>query len=224
MPSAFTEIKICGVTKAEQATAIAESGAHYIGCVIDFPLSLRSISAERAREIREAIDSCRQNSYSTRTVGVVVNMPLRQLKQYIHETGITIWQLHGNENEEYIRAIKNDGVEVWKAVSPENYREYPNIADKLLVDSPHSVHGAGGSGNLSDWAFARNLVDSGYRVVLSGGLDPANVAVAAAQVRPDIVDVSSRIEASPGIKDLRKVEKLINNVREYEQYFFQNKF
>lgn len=203
------KVKICGVTQSAQAREITELGADYIGCVIEFPKSLRSVNAERAREIRLEISTYRNIAL----VGVVVDLPLDRLAAFIDVTGIRTWQLHGTESPEYVRSIKNIGVEVWKAVTRENYMYYADITDKLLVDALDPVHGAGGSGRLSDWDFAQQLVQMGYEVTLSGGLNPENVQAGINFVKPAAVDVSSGVEESPGIKDISKVERFIRNIR-----------
>jgi len=83
--------------------------------------------------------------------------------------------------------------------------------DKIVVDAKNPLHGAGGSGKLSDWGLAKQLVDEGYDVVLSGGLNPENVQEGITYSRPRIVDTSSGVEISPGVKDLKKVERFIKN-------------
>jgi len=208
-------VKICGVTLPEQAREIARLGADYVGCVIEFPKSPRSVSTERAREIRGAVEGAdRRGAINrARTVGVVVDLPFDHLSELIEGIGIRIWQLHGIEDVEYVNAVKALGVEVWKAVTRENYIQYAGVADKLLVDAKNPLHGAGGSGKLSDWDFARQLVGEGYPVVLSGGLTPDNVQEGIRSVRPFVADASSGVEISPGVKDLSKVEFFITNIK-----------
>ena len=243
------KIKICGVTLSAQAREIARLGADYIGCVIEFPRSPRSVSAERAREIREAVEENSRGKalpylydgrgvlqYArTQVVGVVVDLPFDRLRTLIEETGIHIWQLHGEEDEQYIRKLKEMGVEVWKVIRGDTPRPdmsldtplkrgFPSYggvaerlrggfeagnADKVVVDAKNPIHGAGGSGALSDWKFARELQQQGYSVVLSGGLNQENVLEAIQEVQPDVVDVSSGVEARPGVKGLDLVKKFI---------------
>src|SRR3990167_3378963 len=105
------KVKICGATMPEQARAIAALGADYIGGIIEFPKSPRSVTRETAREIREAVEAG-----GAQTVGVVVSLSVHQLVSLIEETGIRIWQLHGDESVEYVKRLKEYGVEVWKAV------------------------------------------------------------------------------------------------------------
>lgn len=211
-----TKIKICGVVNPDQASAIAEAGADYVGCVVDFSQSPRSVSMERASEIRDAVELFNDDrdisQYAhTRIVGVVVNKLLIELERLIEETGILIWQLHGNEDEKYVHAAKELGVEIWKVVGAHCNTPVQSI-DKYVVDYVNPQHGAGGSGQRSDWNFARSLREKGFSVVLSGGLNPDNVNKAVEQVRPDIIDLSSGVESEPGVKDMHLVEKLISAV------------
>ena len=218
------KVKICGATMPEQAQAIAALGADYIGGIIEFPKSPRSVMRGMARKMRDAVEgvdrrgepASRQGGRPfarTQVVGVVVDVPFDRLGELIEETGIRILQLHGEETPEEVKRLKECGIEVWKAVTKENYTQYADIADRLLVDAQNPLHGAGGSGCVSDWAFAKQLVGEGYAVVLSGGLNSDNVQEGITRVQPFIVDASSGVESAPGIKDMAKVERFIGNAR-----------
>ncbi len=207
--------KICGVTIPEQAREISALGADYIGCIIEFPKSTRSVSAETAREIQEAVGNGMGAINHAHTVGVVVDLPIARVRELIKETGIRIWQLHGNEDNEYVMKMKEMGVEVWKVYNKvATGRDLSlQLADTIVVDAKNSVHGAGGSGKLSDWDLAKQLIGEGYDVILSGGLNPENVQDGIKLVRPRVVDTSSGVETSPGIKDLVRVKKFITNAK-----------
>ncbi|MEW6200397.1 MAG: phosphoribosylanthranilate isomerase [bacterium] len=203
------KVKICGVTLPSQAREIAALGADYIGCIIEFSKSPRSASRVRAKEMKLEISKFRH----VEIVGVVVNMPIHRLTSLIEETGIRVWQLHGNETPEDVVRIKELGVEAWKAVTRENYAQYAAVVDILVVDAMNPLHGAGGSGRNSDWEFAHELVEAGYAVVLAGGLTPENVRDGISLVRSSIVDTSSGVEVRPGVKDLSKVSQFIASAR-----------
>ncbi len=208
------KVKICGVTLPSQAQEIAALGADYVGCVIEFPKSPRSVTGEKAREIQEAVNNkCRGRKFSARTVGVVMNLPFERLCRLIEESGISIWQLQGNETTAYVNRLRKRGLTIWKAVTRENYARFAGVADAVQVDAVNPMHGAGGSGVQSDWDFARQLADEGYKVMLSGGLNPDNVQEGIRFVRSSIVDTSSGVETSPGIKDIDKVRLFIQNAK-----------
>lgn len=234
------KVKICGVTLPEQAREIAVLGADYIGCIVEFPKSPRSITREKAPELQDAL----KGSGAT-LVGVAVDMPIEMLFEVIKSVDLKIVQLHGSEPIAYVKRLKEAGVEVWKvtrdatarhsgakhggaiesheerSLSKGSYRSSTVVSslqddigmvDKIVVDAKNPTHGAGGSGLLSDWVFAKHLVGEGYSVVLSGGLTTENVQEGIQSVQPQIVDVSSGVEVSPGIKDLKKVEMFIRKV------------
>lgn len=206
-----TKVKICGVTQSQQARQIAVQGADYIGCIIEFPESPRSVTRDQARILREVVEK-----EGSRMVGVVVNKTFDDLKDIVEITGIRILQLHGDENEEYIKQIKTLGVEAWKVVNgsvgAEDFQPVQG-ADKYVVDAVNPLHGAGGSGELSDWNFAKRLREQGFKVVLSGGLSSDNVEEAIKQAKPSVVDASSKLEMQSGIKNLEKVKDFIREAR-----------
>ncbi|MFA4872629.1 MAG: phosphoribosylanthranilate isomerase [Patescibacteria group bacterium] len=208
------KVKICGVTLPAQAREIARQGADFVGCVIEFPKSPRSVTGEKAREIQEAVNNrCRGRKFSARTVGVVVNLPFERLCRLIEESGISIWQLHGNETTAYVNRLRKRGVIIWKAVTRQNYLHYASVVEVLLVDAKNPMHGAGGSGKRADWNFARELVEAGYEVVLSGGLTPENIHDGIKFTRSRIIDASGGVEVKPGVKDMRKVRLFIKNAK-----------
>jgi phosphoribosylanthranilate isomerase len=231
------EVKICGVTIPEQAREIARLGADYIGCIIEFPKSPRSVSRVRARELQDALKGSRAT-----LVGVTVNIPIEKLIEIIKHVGLKIVQLHGDESVEYVKRLQGYDAEVWKVVthalrhsetkisesSKKNKKNNDDdfwilnqvqddggekLVDMIVVDAKNPLHGAGGSGKLSDWNFAKELADKGFNVVLSGGLTPENVRDGIKSVQPSIVDVSSGVEAAPGVKDIARVKDFIRNAK-----------
>lgn len=210
MSNRKVKVKICGVTLPSQAREIAALGADYIGCVIEFSKSPRSVTRSYAKQLRDALKGTR-----AALVGVAVDIPLRELLAMMPHLDLNVVQLHGNESPEYVKRLRRRGVEVWKVVTRENYTRFAGVADAVQVDAVNPMHGAGGSGMRSDWDFARQLVDEGYTTVLSGGLNPDNVQEGITRAQPLVVDVSSGVEASPGIKDLSKVVRFITKATMY---------
>ena len=200
-----TRIKICGITRPQDAVAAAQAGADAIGLVF-YPPSPRFLSVERAREIGDALPPFVQ------TVALFVNADAAQVAQVIGRVHPAMLQFHGEETPEfcgqfglpYIKACRvSPGVDLLEYLRPFS------AARGWLLDA--HVEEYGGVGASFDWslvpaALARPLV-------LSGGLARDNVAAAVRRVRPWAVDVSSGVESAKGIKDAAKIAAFIAEVR-----------
>ena len=199
-----TRIKICGITRKDDARAAARAGADAIGLVF-YPQSPRFLSVERAVEIRDALPPFVQ------AVALFVNPDAAQVAQVIGRVRPAMLQFHGEESPEFCGQF---GVPYIKAcrVKPgldllEYLRPFSRAA-AWLFDS--HVPEYGGVGESFDWALVPVTERS---VILSGGLSQANVAAAIRRVRPWGVDVSSGVESAKGIKDAAKIAAFIAEVR-----------
>jgi phosphoribosylanthranilate isomerase len=207
----MTRVKICGVTRLEDARLAAELDAWAVGTIF-YEGSPRACDPATAEAIGAELKR------KAELVGVFVNASLDEVAELADRCQLTILQLHGDEGPAYCReAARRTGCKVMKAVRVrdaasvrrvESFRE----ADLHLLDT-HSDELRGGTGRTFDWDLARHH-RSGVPVVLSGGIDPSNVGEAIAAVRPFAVDSASGTEAEPGVKDPAKVEALIARVRE----------
>lgn len=200
-----TRVKICGITRPQDAAAAAQEGADAIGLVF-YPPSPRYLSVERAREIGSALPPFVQ------TVALFVNADAAQVAQVIGRVHPAMLQFHGEETPEfcdqfglpYIKACRvSPGVDLLEYLRPFS------AARGWLLDA--HVEEYGGVGASFDWslvpaALARPLV-------LSGGLARDNVGAAVRRVRPWAVDVSSGVESAKGIKDAAKIAAFIAEVR-----------
>jgi phosphoribosylanthranilate isomerase len=196
-------LKICGMTRLEDARHAVAHGATAVGFVF-WPESPRHIAPMRAAGIIAALPA------GVTTVGVFVNESVDTIRGVIVETGITAVQLHGEEPPSFGAAL---GVPILKSMgvdAAEISVGWP--ADTIfLVERSDRVR-RGGTGQLADWdgaaALARQL-----RVVLAGGLSDANVAEAVARVGPYGVDVASGVEDAPGVKNADKVARFLARAR-----------
>jgi phosphoribosylanthranilate isomerase len=200
------EVKICGLTRQADALAAGRAGARY-GGVILAPGGPRSVDGEGARRVFEGS--------GLRRCGVFVDEPLESLLDLAAHIGLDVVQLHGEEEPEVAAAIRAAGpYEVWKAVRPRDAAEFvaaverhAATADGLLLDG-WSAAARGGTGARFPWeavAERRGVLPGGVRLIVAGGLDPENVERAVELLRPDVVDVSSGVEASPGVKDHKSI-------------------
>jgi phosphoribosylanthranilate isomerase len=191
-------IKICGITRLEDAQAAVAHGASAIGFVF-WPKSPRRIDVEAARRIVSSI--------SVPTVGVFVDQPADEVNEIADAVGLSIVQLHGNESVDDARRITRP---VWKALTLESPIDaWP--ADIMVLLDAHDPDRKGGTGRTIDWRRAADVATQ-RRVILAGGLKPENVGEAVASVRPHGIDVSSGVEREPGIKDVARLTALFEAV------------
>ena len=206
---AFPQVKICGLTRPDEAAACADMGADAIGLVF-FSKSPRNITRAAARTVVDALPQ------SVAAVGVFVNTSFTFIMDRVIHCGLSMVQLHGQESPELLARLKAEGVGVIKALFVDGA---PGIADanKYRVDAflAECAKGPlpGGNAMAWDWGAVRDFAHQSP-LVLAGGLSPGNVQDAICACRPWAVDVSSGVEASPGRKDIRKVERLLAAVRE----------
>jgi phosphoribosylanthranilate isomerase len=209
---ALARVKICGVTQREQALAIAELGADFLG--INFwPGSKRYLPLEKAVGWMKDVPS------STRLVGVFVNPDPRYVDEVLSTGMLSHVQLHGDESPEYCAAIAERGAEVLKAIRVLDEKSLESIdayeLQHVLLDAYHPIE-RGGSGETFPWqlavAFKHRFPDR--LLWLAGGLVSENVNAAIRGVGPFVVDVASGVESgTPGVKDLEKVAKFIREAR-----------
>jgi phosphoribosylanthranilate isomerase len=200
-------VKICGITRLEDARDAIDAGASAIGFVF-WPKSPRYIAPERARAIVQALPR------PVMAVGVFVNQGREEVNDVAKQVGLCAVQLHGDETPASAEGIERP---VIRAVglngTAGSISEWP-LTTTILVDA-HDPEKRGGTGTTADWAKAADLARS-RRVVLAGGLTPENVARAVATVRPYGVDVSSGVESAPGIKDSAKLLALFKALQAVE--------
>lgn len=204
-------VKICGVKHPRHAQAAWRAGAAALGLNF-FPASSRYIGGvENARALMQSAPPS-----NGKWAGVFVNESLASLEQIQSELKLDILQLHGNETPEFVCGVKHafPQAEVWKAfrvATREDLKTIPDFAcDGWLLDAKVAgLHG--GAGVSFDWSILDALPRS-TTLILSGGLNPNNVAEAIRQVRPNWVDIASGVEISPGEKSVELIEAFLKNV------------
>jgi len=200
-----TRVKICGITRAEDARAAARAGADAIGLVF-FPPSPRYLSTERAVEIRDALAPFVQ------TVALFVNPDAAQVAQVLQRVRPALLQFHGEETPQFCSQFGTPFVKACRVKPGVDALEYLrpfSRAAAWLFDS--HVPEYGGVGEAFDWSLVPATRER--PVILSGGLSRENVAEAVRRVRPWGVDVSSGVESAKGIKDAAKIAAFIAEVR-----------
>ncbi len=203
------QVKICGLTGVDEALACAESGADAIGLVF-YPPSPRNISNDTGRSIAGAAPK------GVRIVGVFVNESFEAIMEKVEHCGFGAVQLHGKEPPQLVESLLREGLTVIKGLylngEPSVKEAFLYGASAYLVEC-RAAKLPGGNALAWDWSGAANALAPHERLVLAGGLTPENVALAICGASPDAVDVSSGVEASPGRKDIEKVKRFLEAVR-----------
>ena len=202
------EVKICGLTRPEDAELADAAGAAYLGVIFAGGPRQRTPAQARATLAGRR----------ARKVGVFADQSPGQIAEIAADVGLNVVQLHGVSEAERVQAVRAaTGLEVWAVlrsadgVLPDNAEDIADEADALVVDAlvPGQL---GGTGVTVPWIALGESLDAmerGHRVVLAGGLTPENVAEAIDYVSPMIVDVASGVESAPGIKDHARVRAFI---------------
>ena len=208
-------VKICGVTRAEDARQAAALGADYVGAQLS-PGFERSVPPETAAAFLPSGNAV--------LVAVVVNAGVRDAARWARTAGAGVIQLHGDEAPVEAAGLRGEGTwRLWKAVrvrGPEDVssalERWVGAVDGLLLDGFRADRW-GGSGVAFPWAALEGLRDAfpeGLTLVAAGGLNPDNVGEAITRLRPHVVDVSSGVEAALGVKDPARVRAFVERARQ----------
>lgn len=207
-------VKICGCRTPEDARIAVEAGATHVGVV--FAGGPRRVTLGEAAGIVAAAGQARG-------VGVFVDASPEEVLEAARASGVEVAQLHGREPPESCAALREAGIEVWKALRPRSAAEleadverYRDAVDAVLVEG-FSPAAAGGTGTGFPLAWLdsvrERLAEGGPDLVLAGGLTPENVTQAIRRAGPAIVDVSSGVERRPGEKDPERVRAFVQAAR-----------
>ncbi|MDA3869564.1 MAG: phosphoribosylanthranilate isomerase [Gammaproteobacteria bacterium] len=203
----YTRVKVCGITRTEDALHAAAEGVDAIGLVF-YPKSPRFVSASQAADI------CRGLPAFVTSVALFKDADAETVQQLLEQVPVDLLQFHGSESAEYCRQFGRPYIKALgmagESVVPKRVEAYHD-ARGLLLDG-HAPGAAGGSGESFEWSLIPADVD--YPLILAGGLDATNVAEAIRIVRPYAIDVSSGVESDKGIKDAALVTAFMNRVRQ----------
>lgn len=200
----MSRIKICGLKRQEDIRAVNEAKPDYCGFVIEVPKSSRCVSREQVRELTAGLDG------DIQPVGVFVNAPVELPALLLNEGTIAIAQLHGNEDEDYIRELRKltdkPLIQAFSIRTVEDVEKAcKSPADYILLDQ-----GSGGTGKRFDWSLVPDMTRPFF---LAGGLGAYNLEQAIRQLKPWAVDLSSSLETA-GKKDPEKIKKAVEIIRQ----------
>lgn len=204
------QIKICGLTRPEEADFLNKEQADYAGFVF-FEESKRNVTFEDAAAIRQKLDS------GIKTVAVTVS-PDGTLLEQIEQAGFDILQVHGELKPEI---LEKAGISIWRACNLKTPEDIKKLEQHKKITGYVIDAGTYGSGKTFDWNSnkavleeAKQTVFAGKQFILAGGLHPGNVAEGIKIFSPDVADVSSGVEKAEGGKDKELIAEFIKNVRE----------
>lgn len=208
---ARTKVKICGLTSLNDARFVSGALAHYMGFIF-YEGSPRYIEPAKAGAIINWIEG-------PQCVGVFVNQPLDDVNMIARQTGVDLVQLHGTEPAEYCDLVEKPIIKVIHISEEatatslnEQIEPYRSHVEYLLFDT--KVNGEwGGTGQTFDWEILSEVSEN-TPFFLSGGLNAGNIRVACQTVHPYTVDVSSGVEAEPGIKSYDKIDNFMSEMRD----------
>ncbi|HYR68885.1 MAG TPA: phosphoribosylanthranilate isomerase [Candidatus Dormibacteraeota bacterium] len=202
-----TRIKICGITRAEDAKMALDAGADYVGLILT--KSPRQLSLEQAKAIRAALPA------EAAVVGVFADERPDQVARFARELALHAVQVAG-----WLDVSSDLACEVWHVLRGAELPEpaqLPMIPLRTYLLDAHDRTLAGGTGRRADWAWAKLCVQHGRRLFVAGGLSAGNVESLIFQVRPFGVDASSGLESEVGMKSPDKVRAFVERIHEADR-------
>jgi len=204
------QVKVCGLTRVDEAMGCVSLGVNAIGCVF-YPKSSRNLTEAAAKEISLALPR------NVKAVGVFVNASYHGIMRKVERCQLEAVQLHGQESPQLVNRLREENLLVIKALftdaNPSLEKVLHYDASAFLVECGKGAL-PGGNARVWNWGKVKGFADN-YPLILAGGLSPGNVLQAVKAGSPDVVDVSSGVESAPGRKDLKKVEAFMDAVSKF---------
>jgi len=199
------KIKICGITRKEDALFCSEYGADAIGFVF-YPKSKRYIQPEAAKEIVRSLPPFLMK------VGVFVNEEISNVNRIAKSVGLNAVQLHGGESPEYIERIIHPVIKSFGVDELFDFSEIDKYKNCDVLLDVKDTEQLGGTGKTFDW----NLIPINIRknIIIAGGVSAGNIKEIYSTIHPGAVDLSSSVESSPGIKDKNKIIEILNIIKQ----------
>lgn len=207
------EIKICGLTRVEEADYLSEAGVDLAGFVMYYPKSKRNVYPHSVLPIKERLHALNPK---IKTVAVTVSPTVEQLEA-IERMNFDFIQIHGELKEE---VLLKAGIPILRAYNIENQVETEDVLKEPKIYGVVFDGKIPGNGQTFDWSMLRNFERRDKKLMLAGGLTEENICTAMKEAGPDIVDVSSGVEYEGEFrgKDPEKIKRFVTAVREYENH------
>ena len=212
------KIKICGITQKETVNFLVKNSVDYFGLIF-YEKSPRFIDLQNATELVNI-----SKNTELKAVGVFVNYALIDIQKYIKKLNLKFIQLHGDENELYIKKLKNNNdVTVIKAIGIKSSHDlkltqnYKSVDIFLFDYKPKDNELPGGNAKTFNWQVTKNINIS-KKWFLSGGINENNIKKAISMANPYGIDISSGVEKKIGVKSIDKISKLLKIIRKVNEY------
>ena len=209
-----TRIKICGITRAEDATAVVDAGADALGLVF-YPPSPRAVDIAAAKIIVADVPAF------VSVTALFVNPTVEEVQSVLDSVRIDLLQFHGDEEDAFCRQFNRPYIKALRVRQASDVvalcLRFPSALAVLLDSYKPGV--PGGTGETFDWSLVPATPPK--PIILAGGLAPENVAAAIEQVAPFAVDISGGVEAAKGIKDHGKINEFVKEVYRVDQHRLQ---
>jgi len=202
----MTKIKICGITNIEDALAAVKLGADALGFIF-YGKSKRYIEPGKASEITNLLPPF------VKKVGVFTNEDHGIIRDITHEVKLDLLQIHGDETPGYCEQLEIPYMKAFRLKDNSSLNEVNEYKTDYILFDTYSKDEYGGTGRAFDWDILKGRPFENKYVILSGGLNPGNVGEAVSLLAPYAVDVSSGVEESPGKKNIEKINKFIEAVK-----------
>jgi len=190
-------IKVCGLTRVEDACLAWELGAAALGFIFH-SASPRAVTVRQAQRIRAELPP------EALFIGVFVDRSAQEMNEVAEALGLSALQLHGRESPDLLCDLKRPVIKAIRSEDATSFHEFPVAA--FLLEASHPTL-RGGTGLLTDWSVAQEVARH-HRLILAGGLHPGNVEAAMREVQPFALDLNSGLESSPGRKDPERLKQL----------------
>lgn len=202
------KIKICGITRIEDALLCSQHGADSIGFIF-YHKSKRYISPESAKDIVHSLPSFLMK------VGVFVNENISEVNRIAQLVGLNAVQLHGDESPKYIEQMTHPVIKCFGVDESFDFSIIHNYKNCDILLDVKNTEQFGGTGNSFNW----NLIpdDLRNRVIIAGGVSYKNINEIYSTINPGTVDLASSVEISPGIKDKNKIIEILNIIRQIKR-------
>ncbi len=202
----MTKIKICGITNMEDALAAVKLGADALGFVF-YRKSKRYVNPAKAFEITKSLPPF------IKKVGVFSNEDHGVIRDITREVKLDLLQIHGDETPGYCEQLESPYIKAFRVKDESSLDQINDFNTDYILFDTYSKDEYGGTGRAFDWEMLKDRPFENKYVILSGGLNPGNVSEAVSLLGPYAVDVSSGVEESPGKKDIEKINKFIEAVK-----------
>lgn len=197
------KVKVCGITKLDDAILACSLGAWAIGFIF-YPKSKRYINPIEAEKIASTV-----KKYNVKTIGVFVNEDIETINKISSIVSLDYIQMHGIETKETCAKLNKPFIKNIRNIAE---LEQYSSASYYLIDA-NDINNWGGTGKLADWEFAHQIKKLDMPLMLSGGLNTNNIEEAVFMVNPDIIDISSSIEETPGIKNHKLMKDFFDKIK-----------